>query len=323
MHAPYRSLIQCLGVILAWGAFLSPGVAAPPQPQELLQESRRMLFLGDSITASGQYVAYFEAWLLTQPGEHKPHIIDAGLPSETVSGLSEEGHAGGKFPRPDLAERLERVLAVAKPDLVVACYGMNCAIYEPFDQTRFERYQQGMLRLKSLVEKGGARFVVMTPPFYDDKVAPKAFSYNEVLDRYSDWLLSRREAGWQVIDLHGPMTREVQRRREKDPQFTFQRDGVHPNDEGHWCVAQQIIRWFGDEAAAASASPREMLTARKAPEAMLPLVQQHVHLIRDAYVSAAGHKRPGVAQGLSVPEAEKKAADLLVKIQTLLRDQPK
>src|SRR2546425_2764856 len=38
-------------------------------------------------------------------------FLNLGLPSETVSGLSEEGHAGGQFPRPDLLERLARVLA--------------------------------------------------------------------------------------------------------------------------------------------------------------------------------------------------------------------
>ena len=35
-------------------------------------------------------------------------ILDLGLSSETVSGLSEPGHAGGAFPRPCLKERLER-----------------------------------------------------------------------------------------------------------------------------------------------------------------------------------------------------------------------
>ena len=48
--------------------------------------------------------------------------------------LSEPGHAGGAFPRPELYERLERVLERAKPDLIVACYGMNDGIYHPFTQ---------------------------------------------------------------------------------------------------------------------------------------------------------------------------------------------
>ena len=67
----------------------------------------------------------------------------SGLPSETVSGLSEPGHAGGAFPRPDLHERLERVLEQTRPDLIVACYGMNDGIYHPFTEARFEKYQAG------------------------------------------------------------------------------------------------------------------------------------------------------------------------------------
>ncbi|MGE5194932.1 MAG: GDSL-type esterase/lipase family protein, partial [Deltaproteobacteria bacterium] len=292
----------------------------PKSPEAILMNARRIVFLGDSITAAGPYVAYFDAWLVSRRLEQTPHVIDAGLPSETVSGLSEEGHAGGKFPRPDLAERLDRVLAVTKPDLVIACYGINCGIYEPFDKGRFERYQRGMTQVKSKVEKAGAKFVVMTPPFYDDKRAPKAFSYNEVLGRYSDWLLEQRKEGWQVVDLHGPMTREVQKRRAADPQFTFQPDGVHPNDAGHWFVARQLIQWFGDEKAAAAANPKEMLTALGVPETLLPLVQQRVNLLRDAYVAAAGHKRPGVAAGLPVPEAEKQAGELSAKIRNALAD---
>ena len=284
----------------------------------MLENSRRIVFLGDSITASGMYVVCFDAWLVSRGGKQTPQVIDAGLSSETVSGLSEEGHAGGRFPRPDLAERLDRVLAVTKPDLLLACYGINCGIYEPFDQQRFERYQRGMRHLKARVEAIGAKLVVITPPFYDDQRKPGAFSYNEVLDRYTDWLLGQRKEGWLVIDLHGPMTREVRQRRVADPKFTFQRDGVHPNTEGHWFMARQIIRWFGDETAAAAATPEDMLAARAVPPALLPLVQQRVSVLRDAYVAAAGHQRPGVAAGLPLPEAEKKAEQLSAQIRALL-----
>src|SRR4029077_19071273 len=163
---------------------------------------------GDSITAAGQYVGYVDAWLATQ-SKQPPTIIDCGLPSETVSGLSEEGHAGGAFPRPDLAERVDRVLALTKPDLVIACYGINCGIYQPFDQKRFERYQSGMERLKNKVEKAGAKLIVMTPPCFDDQRSKMSFSYNAVLGKYSSWLVSQRDKGWLVIDLHSTMTSEL------------------------------------------------------------------------------------------------------------------
>ena len=280
---------------------------------ELLDRARRVVFLGDSITASGLYVASFDAWLLTRPGA-PPAVIDAGLASETVSGLSEEGHAGGAFPRPDLAERLDRVLAVTKPDLVVACYGINCGIYAPFDEGRFARYQEGMRRLKAKVEAAGAEFVVMTPPVYDDARKPLPFAYDAVLARYADWLLSRRAEGWRVADLHGPMAAELRRRREAAPGFTFQPDGVHPDAAGHWLMARTLIGFFGDEAAAAADSPEAMLAAKGMPANVLPVVRERVNVLRDAYVAAAGHTRPGVAKGLSLPEAEAKAEDLTARI---------
>ena len=291
-------------------------------PRELLTAARRVVFLGDSITHSGQYIADVEAWLLTQKLEKLPTIIDAGLPSETVSGLSEEGHAGGQFPRPDLAERLDRVLALTKPDLVFACYGINCGIYQPFDETRFQRYQQGYQALKKQVEAAGAKLVVITPPFFDDQRAKRAFSYNAVLDRYTAWLLSQRESGWNVVDLHGPMTAAVAARREKMPEFTFQPDAVHPSAEGHWFMASQLIRSFGDEQAASAATPQEMLSAAKLPPAVLDLVQQRLSVLRDAYVGAAGHKRPGVAAGLPVAEAESKAQELTQRIDAVIRPTP-
>lgn len=294
------------------------GTDTASNPRTLFMQSPRIVFLGDSITASGQYVADVEAWLFALRDDMRPHIIDCGLPSETVSGLSEDGHAGGQFPRPDLAERLDRVLELTKPNLVIACYGINCGIYQPFDEGRFQKYQDGMRRLKATVEKAGAKLVLVTPPFYDDKRSPRAFSYNEVLDRYSEWLLSLRKEGWQVIDLHGPMTRAVAERRKTDPEFTFQPDGVHPNEAGHWFMAQQVLSWLGDESAASYVSPQEMLKAKGVSEAMLPLVQQRMAILRDSYIGAAGHKRPGVHAGLSVPDAETKASELADKIDGLL-----
>ena len=316
-----RSNRLMVGSVFALAVVFCAGTAQSQEPtgRELLTRSKRVMFLGDSITAAGKYVADFDAWLVMELKGQAPKLIDCGLPSETVSGLSEDGHAGGQFPRPDLAERLDRVLKAVQPDLVIACYGINCGIYLPFDDARFGKYQQGMKQLKSAVEKAGAKFVVMTPPFYDDQRSPRKFSYNEVLDHYSDWLIAQRKEGWTVIDLHGPMTKAIRDRRATDPEFTMQPDGVHPNDAGYWFVARQLIRWAGDEKSAAAESPKAMVAARQIPEALLPLVNQRMSVLRDAYVSAAGHLRPGVAKGLPVAEAEAKAAELTVQISELVR----
>ena len=109
---------------------------------------RRIVFLGDSITYAGHYVDLVEAFLrLKNPGL-RCEFLNLGLPSETVSGLSEPGHAGGAFPRPDLHERLDRVLDQTKPDLIVACYGMNDGIYYPYGDDRAAKFQEGMRFLR-------------------------------------------------------------------------------------------------------------------------------------------------------------------------------
>lgn len=280
---------------------------------DLLRRARRILFLGDSITYAGNYVAYFETWLSAQELDHSPVVIDAGLPSETVSGLSEEGHAGGRFPRPDLAERLDRVLKVTKPDLVFACYGINCGIYQPFDEARLVHYQNGVRRLKQKVEEAGATLVMITPPTFDDQRAKKPFSYNAVLDRYAEWLISKREEGWLVVDLHGPMNAELALRRKEDPEFTFQPDAVHPNLAGHWFMASQLAAWFGDEKPSLVGSPGELFNSEA-----IELIEQRMKVRRDAYLTAAGHRRPGVAEGLPVTDAEMKAEALSMDLGDLL-----
>jgi lysophospholipase L1-like esterase len=303
-------LVFCLQIVALSCAAAEPG--------ELVRQAKRIVFLGDSITFDGRYVGYVDAWLVSRRLDPAPTVIDMGLSSETVSGLSEEGHAGGQFPRPDLAERLDRVLATAKPDLVFACYGINCGIYKPLDAERFERYRQGMERLKKTVEQAGAKLIVVTPPTYDSVRAKKNEFYDGVLTAYSQWLVSRRADGWQVIDLHGPMAAELARRRQADAAFTFQPDAVHPNEEGHWLMARKIIAALGDEAAASASTPKAMLVAAKVPESVLPLVESRMRLLRDAYVGAAGHKRPGVGKGLPIAEAESKAAELTAKIRAAL-----
>lgn len=194
--------------LLAALLILSPSLRA----EEFLPGVRRIVFLGDSITHAGHYVDNFEAWLLTRFPDRAFEIINVGLPSETVSGLSEEGHAGGKFPRPDLHERLERVLAQIKPDLVFACYGMNDGIYQPFSEERFARYQDGIRRLREKVAAADAQIVHLTPFVFDPvpikgRTAPAGAEkqdqpfegYDDVLDRYTAWLLARRAEGWRVI----------------------------------------------------------------------------------------------------------------------------
>ena len=169
---------------------------------------KRIVFLGDSLTYAGQYVDILEAAFRVEHPDRAVEFINIGLPSETVSGLSEPGHAGGAFPRPTVHERLDRVLAKAKPDLIVACYGMNCGMYYPFSEERFAKYREGMELLRKKSAAIGAKVVHITPPVFDArpiaaKVLPAGLDayptpfagYNDVLAQYSAWLVAQRARG--------------------------------------------------------------------------------------------------------------------------------
>ncbi|MAT15235.1 MAG: G-D-S-L family lipolytic protein, partial [Planctomyces sp.] len=288
--------------------------------RDLLKSADRVLFLGDSITYSGAYVTDVELWMRTQEWLPKvPHVINTGLSSETVSGLSEEDHAGGQFPRPDLATRLDSVLKTTKPDLVFACYGMNCGIYKPLDEKRFEKYQDGIRLLQQKVKATGAELILITPPYYDDQVAKGDFSYNAVLTAYSEWLLTLRGEGQPVIDLHSSMQAAVEDRRKADPAFTFQKDAVHPDTAGHWAIAQAIIRWFGDEESANADSPTALISEAENADEIVALAHQRMAVLRDAYLTAAGHERPRVPQGIAIHDAEKKASELDAQLKDALK----
>jgi len=97
------------------------------------------------------------------------------------------------------------------------------------------------------------------------------------------------------------MKQALERRRAEDPTFAFAADSVHPGPEGHREIARAVIAGLGDEEAAAAAD----LSERLAP--FLPDVTLRLQLLRDAYLAAAGHLRPGMAPGLTVAEAEARA----------------
>jgi lysophospholipase L1-like esterase len=291
----------------------------------------RVLYLGDSITAGGGYIALRNVSAFRS--DVTSSTINCGLPSETISGLSEVGHADGRFPRPDLFERLDRVMKLTKPTHVIACYGINCGIYEPFDAERFDKYKTGWERLQEKSKIYNAKLTIVTPPFYDDLKAPKkGFSYNDVLGRYSKWLVKQRERGWDVIDLHSAMTEAILNERKKNPEFSVQPDGVHPNAAGHWLIAQCLNTHEPSKLTPDQISAGLKFLSQKDPASdpaafkrvvgcdpeVLKLAQQRMSVLRDANVAAAGHKRPGVAKGLPIDEATKKADELTAKIRELL-----
>jgi lysophospholipase L1-like esterase len=297
---------------LAFLSLLAGSGAAAAVEGQPLQGIHRVVFVGDCITYAGQYVDFLEAYLRIKYPQLRCEFLDLGLPSETVSGLSEPGHAGGQFPRPELRERLDRVLDQTKPGLVVACYGMNDGIYYPFSQARFEKFQEGMRDLRQRAARVGAGVLHITPPVFDPapiksrplpgglaKYRQPFEGYDEVLDRYSEWLLAQRGNGWDVVDVRGPMKHYLAAERGRDPAFQLADDGVHTNATGHWLISREILLHWGIPAGdiAGTTSGDQVLGSRPHGLHILELVRERQRILKDAWLTATGHRRPGMSKG--------------------------
>lgn len=250
------AICQALLPLVVWVACAACGAPAA-EARFFLRDGDRVVFLGDSITNAGGFVQDVDLTLRTRFPEQRFTLLNLGLPSEGVTGLTERDHP---FPRPDVHERLERALAKTRPTVVVACYGMNDGIYHPFSEERFAVYQAGMRRLVERVRASGARLVLLTPPPFDPvPVGEKAraagaadFSYkapfagyDAVLDRYSDWLKTLRGPGVTVVDIRTPVLDFLATSRRQDAKFALSADGVHLNAAGHRLIAAALLRAWG------------------------------------------------------------------------------
>jgi lysophospholipase L1-like esterase/pimeloyl-ACP methyl ester carboxylesterase len=305
------------------------GFSAQTNALAKLQNVHRIIFLGDSITYAGGYVEDVEAYYVTRFPDQHFEFINVGLSSETVSGLSEPSE---KNPRPDVHERLGRVLEKTKPDLAFVCYGMNDGIYHPPDEARFKAFQDGMKSVHQQIAAAGVKIIHVTPPAFDPVGAKTRIStngqygfshpyegYDQTLGQFSDWLLSQRAAGWDVADLHGPMDQWIAGQRKRDPNFNYTKDGVHPDGNGHWVMAKQILLHLGAADVANAGSPSAMVAANPHGAEILKLVHEQEQLLRDAWLNFCGFKRAGVKAGLPVDEAEAKSAELDKQIHELTK----
>lgn len=219
--------------------------------------NERIVFLGDSITQGGSYVAYLETLIRLRHPKAHIEIHNHGISSETISGTSEPDHNPR---RPWAHERFTRDVADWKPSIVFSCFGMNDGNYHPFDQERFEKYQAGIHRLieRLHTEANCNRLVISTPPPFDayqrkngDPEATSygyrypAIDYDQTLHRYADWLLGLRQKGHQIVDLHTRLNHHLKARRQGKVSFTMMPDAVHPNATGHAMMAVILAEGLG------------------------------------------------------------------------------
>lgn len=329
----------------AWAAALEPTLAklmgdkvikskqqlafekAPSDVKQLA--SKRIMILGDSITQDGRYVSMMEYLLQKQNPFLDFNIFSVGLASETASGLSEIGHP---FPRPDIRERLNRALVAVRPEVVIACYGMNDGIYQPFDAARLKAFQIGITSMVKQCQAQGARFVLVTPPVFDitqfgDNITKdgekfvygKPYAkYDDVLAAFAKWEVKSRPGSAEVIDLHTPMELISRNAKKASLELFRSGDGIHPTDLGHLLMAKIILDGLGVK------QPTEDLRITLQSIQTNPLydlVHKHRATRSEGWLPYIGYTRGGMTKTTDIIPTEARAAELQIQINRLRRGQ--
>lgn len=319
------SLVVCSALLATAAGGATPAPALPSFA------GKRVLVLGDSITQDGRYVSDLTYYLHRLAPGPRADVLSLGLGSETLSGLTEPGEP---YPRPVLSERLARTLDAARPQVVVACYGMNDGIYHPADPVRHAAFAAGLRQLADAVRAHGAALILVTPPVFDvepvraqtrpadatdfgyGRFAP---DYDEVLAAFAREELSLVGPDLSVIDLHSAMRAELMERRQRDPAFTFSPDGVHPGDLGHLLIARVIAAGLGLPLPVAEL---ETELARLRADPLHRLISLRRALRSEAWLAFVGYTRGPVFHAESVAAAEAAAAHLQTEIDALAPPRP-
>jgi len=263
------NIMMAIGVMKAFGmgekeleiAKRGPDPNRPPDPAP-----HKIFVFGDSITKAGGYFRIMKGELSRRNPRLPPDMHNFGHMRETVSNLSEAYHPGR---RPCILNWVNAVVS-EKPDLVTFCYGINDAIYHPFNEKRFAAYTNGLETLIKKFQAVGSYVVVFTPPPFaafgppfpegtseveretllakanaaaeiEAQKDPRKFGfrtaypyYDHVMARYAEWVLTLADReGVSVVDIRTPMLARIKE--------THGGDAIHPNERGHQIMAETFL----------------------------------------------------------------------------------
>ena len=256
-HPKKHILCHVLGLLWTLGLLIH---AQAQQPDHGLKFANgdRILFLGDSITQDGRYVAFIETFLWAAYSHLDLTVINMGVSAETVSNTTEPGHGR----RPWVHDRVAPALEIARPDWVFICYGMNDGNYYPARDDIQQAYLDNLERLINLIHETGARIILLTPPPFDPISKPQknlllpgqaVYGYGQTYSLYDDTLvalgaLAKGRFGHEVamtVDIHTPLADYIATSRQQDAGYRYG-DGVHPPLDGHLAFALAILNGIGE-----------------------------------------------------------------------------
>lgn len=206
-----------------------------PVPFPLFKAGDRVAFLGDSITASGEYVPLIRLFYATRFPDRPVRLYNCGIGGANAA-------SSWKRIEPDCLD--------LDPTAVVVNLGMNDA-GTAASRSVIDRYQSYMTRVMDRVTKdANRRLALVVPSAYDQTAAMQAKSAvgkNDTIRTFGEWLVEQsRERRVPLIDFNTPMLRINAKRQVDDPAFSvIGPDRIHPGVNGHTVMMYAFVRAQG------------------------------------------------------------------------------
>ncbi|NOZ55910.1 MAG: SGNH/GDSL hydrolase family protein [Calditrichaeota bacterium] len=238
-----------LGIVFGLALLVANAVAAGDR--FWLRDGDQLLFWGDSITDDGVYPRMIENFTLTYYPARRVTFVNLGWSGDRAS----------YYPR------LSRDIQLATPTRVTIMLGMNDGLYKPFDPAALAAYLDGMQHLVEILrKKSDPDIFLISPTTYDlrcrrdvalgqdnIKRRPKIVFYPATLRRFTRALQRFADfGGFRYLDLNEATSELLEDLNAVSGDFQITDDGVHPNVEGQFFMALQMLD--------AMSAPRDVAT---------------------------------------------------------------
>jgi isoamyl acetate esterase len=199
-----------------------------------LQQKKRIIFFGDSITEAGVepggYITVLGELLKQKGLDNNYELQGAGISGNKVY---------------DLYLRLEDDVLSKKPDIVVIWVGVNDVWHKSMfgtgtDQDKFEKFYNALIKK---LQAANAQVIICTPAAIGEKT-DFTNSQDGDLNQYSQIIRGIAEKNnVKLIDLRKVfLDYDLANNKTNQPSGTLTTDGVHLNEKGNALVAEQMLK---------------------------------------------------------------------------------
>lgn len=221
----YLSIIATISTLMVGWALDSSLLVA-----QQTDEPQRIVFLGDSITQSGD-----------RPGGYVSIVRDSIKKSSDSIEVIGAGISGNKVP--DLQKRLKRDVLDRKPTTVVIYIGINDVWHSQRNNgTPIDKFESGLNDIIDQIQDVGARVILCTPTTIGEK-HDGSNALDKMLTEFS--AVSRKVADAQEVELLDLRNTFIDYLKENNPdnreRGVLTTDGVHLNQAGNQFLADQML----------------------------------------------------------------------------------